>query len=51
MIFYFLSKALIIQFLSHKVCKNAIILHTQCCGIAKIAAVLSIAHHSIVFKQ
>ena len=47
MIFYFLSKAPII----HKLCKSAIILHTQYCSIAKIAAVLSIAHHSIVFKQ
>jgi len=49
MIFYFLYKALI-QFFSNILCKSTIILHTRYCRIAEIAVVLSIAHHSIVFK-
>ena len=49
MIIYFLSKALIVQFFSNQLCKSAIILHTQYFGIVKLAAVLSIAHHSITF--
>ena len=49
-LFYCLCKALIIQFLSYKLFKSGIILHTQYGGIFKIAAVLSIAYHGIVFK-
>jgi len=34
----------------YKLCKSAIIVRTQYCGIFKIAAVLSIAHYNIAFK-
>jgi len=42
-------KALIFQFFSYKLCKSAIIVCTQCWGIFKIAAVLSI--HIIVLHS
>ena len=38
---------LLLQCSSYKLCKSASIVHTRYCGIFKIAAVLSIAHHSI----